>query len=161
MANKVNDWRELLKLANEDLKKYNAEIGMYEHDDEYSVTIVINGVEDEYADGFYEDELGDLINDAWAHARERAKPQMAYRVTAYYDVEIGYEPEILIEIYSTEELAKQRVAQLIKRWKDGWKYTEDDADDWTEKEDYLYAYKENKWDVDIFWTPEPIRNKID
>lgn len=89
------------------------------------------------------------------------KPQMAYRVTAYYDMNISAEEEILIEVYATEELAKQRVDQLIKKWKDGWKYTEDDADDWTEKEDSLYAYKDSEWNVDISWMPEPIRNKID
>lgn len=160
MANKVNNWKELLKLANKDLKKYNAEIGVYDHDGEFSVTVVVNGEEREFADGYYEDELGDLINDAWAHAKAKVKPQMAYRVTAYYDVELGHEPEILIEIYATEELAKQRVAQLIKKWKDGWKRTEEDADDWTEKEDSLEAYKDGEWNVDIFWIPEPIRNKI-
>lgn len=161
MANRVNNWKELLKLANEDLKKYNAEIGVYDHDGEFSVTVVVNGEEREFADGYYEDELGDLINDAWAHARAKVKPQMAYRVTAYYDVELGCEPETLIEIYETEELAKARVTQLIKQWKDGWKRTEDDADDWTEKEDSLEAYKDSEWNVDIFWMPEPIRNKID
>lgn len=160
MANRVNNWRELLKLANEDLKKYNAEIGVYDHDGEFSVTVVVNGEEREFADGYYEDELGDLINDAWAHARAKVKPQMAYRVSAYYDMNVSVEEEILIEIYETEELAKQRVAQLIKKWKDGWKRTEEDADDWTEKEDSLEAYKDGEWNVDIFWMPEPIRNKI-
>ena len=73
MANKVNNWKELLKMANEDLKKHDAEIGVYDYDDVYSVTIVVNGVEEEYADNYYEDELQDLINDAWAHARAKAK----------------------------------------------------------------------------------------
>lgn len=160
MANRVNNWQEILDLANKDLKKYNVEIGVYDHDDVYSVTIVVNGVEEEYADGYYEDELGDLINDAWAHARAKVKPQMAYRVSAYYDMNVSVEEEILIEIYATEELAKQRVVQLIKKWKEGWKRTEEDADDWTEKEDSLEAYKDGEWNVDIFWMPEPIRNKI-
>lgn len=160
MANRVNNWRELLDLANKDLKKYNAEIGVYDHDGEFSVTVVVNGEEREFADGYYEDELGDLINDAWAHVKAKVKPQMAYRVTAYYDMNISAEEEILIEVYATEELAKQRVAQLIKQWKDWWKRTEEDADDWTEKEDSLEAYKDSDWNVDIFWMPEPIRNKI-
>ena len=161
MANRVNNWRELLDLANKDLKKYNAEIGVYDHDGEFSVTVVVNGEEREFADGYYEDELGDLINDAWAHVKAKVKPQMAYRVTAYYDMNISAEEEILIEVYATEELAKQRVAQLIKKWKDWWKRTEEDADDWTEKEDSLEAYKDSDWNVDISWMPEPIRNKID
>lgn len=161
MANKVNNWKELLKLANKDLKKYDAEIAAFKGEDgDYDISIAHNGITETYASGYYEDELGDLINDAWAHAKAKVKPQMAYRVTAYYDVELGHEPEILIEIYATEELAKQRVAQLIKKWKDGWKRTEEDADDWTEKEDSLEAYKDGEWNVDIFWIPEPIRNKI-
>ena len=160
MANRVNNWRELLDLANKDLKKYNAEIGVYDHDGEFSVTVVVNGEEREFADGYYEDELGDLINDAWAHVKAKVKPQMAYRVTAYYDMNISAEEEILHEIYVTEELAKARVAQLIKKYKDNW-HTEEDADEWHEKEDSLEAYKDSDWNVDIFWMPEPIRNKID
>lgn len=161
MANKVNNWEELLKLANKELIQQEVYIAVDSNGDgTYSVEIVDNDKAECYADGYYEDELGDLINDAWAHAKAKVKPQMAYRVTAYYDVELGCEPEILIEIYSTEELAKQRVSQLIKRWKDGWKRTEEDADDWTEKEDSLEAYKDSEWNVDIFWMPEPIRNKI-
>lgn len=162
MANRVNNWRELLKLANEDLKKYNKVIKLEEFDGTY--TLYIDNTDDKsydiFAEGYYEDELGDLINDAWAHARAKVKPQVAYRVSAYYDMNVSVEEEILIEIYETEELAKQRVAQLIKKWKDGWKRTEEDADDWTEKEDSLEAYKDGEWNVNIFWMPEPIRNKI-
>lgn len=87
MANRVNNWRELLKLANEDLKKYDAEIGVYDHDDVYSVTTVVNGLEEEYADNYYEDELQDLINDAWAHARAKAK---AKSETIYSEVKCTY-----------------------------------------------------------------------
>lgn len=72
MANKVNPWELILKLANKDLKKFNAEIGVYDHDDVYSVTIIVNGVEEEFADDYYEDELGECINDAWTHARTKA-----------------------------------------------------------------------------------------
>lgn len=165
MANKVNNWEELLKLANEDLKAYGCQISVYKTEDSedfWQVDIDVIGMPtDCFAENYNEDELSECINDAWAHARAKAKPQMAYRVTAYYDVELGCEPEILIEIYATEELAKQRVAQLIKKWKDGWKRTEDDADDWTEGEDSLCADKDGEWNVDIFWMPEPIRNKID
>jgi len=174
MANKVNNWKELLKLANEDVKKYNAKIEVINEHGDFSVIITQDGVKHDFAYGFYEDEISECINDAWANVRvthrldERLEalnkmipPQMAYRVTAYYDVELGCEPEILIEIYATEKLAKQRVAQLIKKWKDGWKRTEEDADDWTEKEDSIEAYKNGEWNVDIFWMPEPIRNKID
>jgi hypothetical protein len=73
MANRVNNWRELLDLANKDLKKFNAELGVYEEDGEFSITLVIGDEETEYASGYYEDELSDLINDAWAHARAKSK----------------------------------------------------------------------------------------
>lgn len=164
MANKVNNWKELLKLANKDLKAYGCQISVYKTEDSedfWQVDIDVIGMPtDCFAENYNEDELSECINDAWAHAKAKVKPQMAYRVTAYYDMNIGAEEEILTEIYATEELAKQRVAQLIKRWKDGWKYTEEDADDWTEKDDSLEAYKDSEWNVDIFWMPEPIRNKI-
>lgn len=87
MANKVNNWKELQKLANEDLEKYDAQIGVYEHDDVYSVTIVVDGKEEEYADNYYEDELGDLINDAWAHARAKANAESE---TIYSEVKCSY-----------------------------------------------------------------------
>lgn len=165
MANKINNWQELLKLANEDLAKYECKITLEEFDGSYTIYIESTATDkwEAFAEGYYEDELGDLINDAWSHARAKAKvaPQIVYRVSAYYDMNISAEEEILIEVYATEELAKQRVAQLIKKWKDGWKRTEVDADDWTEKEDSLEAYKDGEWNVDIFWMPEPIRNKID
>jgi len=161
MANRVNDWKKLLKLANKELNPQKVYINVNQNGDgTYNIEIEDNGKAECYADGYYKDELGDLINDAWAHARAKVKPQMAYRVTAYYDMNIGEEEEILIEIYATEELAKQRVAQLIKKWKDGWKRTEEDADYWTEGEDSLCADKDSEWNVDIFWMPEPIRNKI-
>lgn len=95
MANRVNNWRELLKLANEDLKKYNAEIGVYDHDGEFSVTIVVNGVEEEYADGYYEEELGDLINDAWAHARAKKKHNVEKLVEAYLELTDAEKDEFL------------------------------------------------------------------
>ena len=165
MANKVNNWKELLKLANEDLKAYGCQISVYKTEDSedfWQVDIDVIGMPTVcFAENYNEDELSECINDAWAHAKAKVKPQMAYRVTAYYDMNISTEEEILIEIYETEELAKRRVAQLIKKWKDGWKLTEEYADEWTEKEDSLYAWKDSDWNVDISWMPEPIRNQID
>lgn len=163
MANKVNNWRELLDLANKDLNPQKAYLNVNPNDDgTYNVEIVTNGNQESYAEGYYEDELGGLINDAWAHARAKTAPQIVYRVSAYYDMDICAEEKILQEIYATEELAKARVAQLIKKYKENW-HTKEDADDWTEKEDSLeaYGYRPYSWNVEIFWTPEPIRNKIE
>lgn len=89
MANKVNNWQELLKLANEDIKKYNKIIKLEEFDGTY--TLYIENTEDKsydiFAEGYYEDELGDLINDAWAHARTKAK---AKSETMYNEVKCTY-----------------------------------------------------------------------
>lgn len=93
MANKVNNWKELLRLANEDLKKFNAELGVYEEDGEFSITIVIGDEETEYASGYYEDELSDLINDAWAHASAKSKSKKQTEIVAQ-------RPAILAEIYN-------------------------------------------------------------
>lgn len=165
MANKVNDWKELLELVNRDINKYGYTISVYHAEDSEERWYVdidsASSSTENFAEECLEEELGELINDAWAHARAKIKSQMVYRVSAYYDMNICEEEEILIEIYATEELAKQRAAQLIKKWKDGWKYTENDADYWTEKEDSLEAHKDSEWNVDIFWMPEPVRNIID
>lgn len=95
MANKVNPWEKILKLANKDLKKFNAEIGVYDHDDVYSVTIIVNGVEEEYADGYYEDELGDLINDAWGYAMAKKKHNVEKLVEAYFELTDAEKDEFL------------------------------------------------------------------
>lgn len=95
MANRVNNWREMLDLANKDLKKYNAEIGIYDHDGEFSVTVVVNGEEREFADGYYEDELGGLINDAWEHARAKKKHNVEKLVEAYFELTDAEKDEFL------------------------------------------------------------------
>lgn len=70
MANKVNNWNELLKLANEDLSKHKCKITLEEFDNFYTLYIESTTTDkwETYAEGYYEDELYDLINDAWAHA---------------------------------------------------------------------------------------------
>lgn len=75
MANRVNNWKELLKLANKDLKKHNKVIKLEENDGAYTLYIedTTDKSFDTYAEGYYEDELGELINDAWAHARSKIK----------------------------------------------------------------------------------------
>jgi hypothetical protein len=75
MANRVNNWKELLKLANKDLKKYNKVIKLEEIDGSYTLYIEDTADKsfDTYAEGYYEDELGELVNDAWAHARAKIK----------------------------------------------------------------------------------------
>lgn len=118
MANRVNNWKELQKLANEDLKKYDAEIGVYDHDNVYSVTIVVNGVEEEYADNYYEDELGDLINDAWAHVRAKIKGEkkIYYTATALYNNDENHSTES--GVFSSEKRAMEWLEKQAKQWKE-------------------------------------------
>jgi len=88
MANRVNNWRELLKLANRDLNPQKVYINLNPNGDgTYNIEIVDNGKAECYAEGYYKDELGDLINDAWAHARAKAK---AKSETMYNEVKCTY-----------------------------------------------------------------------
>lgn len=76
MANKVNNWEQLLELANKDLKKYGVELKvlLVEDTDNYDLHIVYpDGTTDIFAQNYYEDELGELVNDAWTHARAKVK----------------------------------------------------------------------------------------
>lgn len=86
MANRCNDWQGLLKLANEDLKKYGAMILHHEDEEDGTFSVeILFGLDfanfdvtkykecEEFAENYYEDEMAALINDAWAHARAKAK----------------------------------------------------------------------------------------
>lgn len=81
MANKVNNWEQLLELANKDLKQHGVEMNviLVEETGDYDLHIIYpDGTTDFFAENYYEDELGDLINDAWAHARAKAKSETIY-----------------------------------------------------------------------------------
>lgn len=67
--NKRNDWEWLLEKANEDLKKYNSKIEVEQDEDGYYF-VTVNGYD--FADNNFEDELYDLVNDAWSNARIKA-----------------------------------------------------------------------------------------
>lgn len=85
MANRCNDWQELLKLANKDLEKYGTALHVTKDDVDgtFSLTIHFSKVNakgkeiwfvnDHFAENYYEDEMSALINDAWVHARAKAK----------------------------------------------------------------------------------------
>jgi hypothetical protein len=115
-------------MANEDLKKYNAEIGVYDHDDVYSVTTVVNGLEEEYADNYYEDELQDLINDAWAHARAKAK---AKSETIYSEVKCTYHEDGFwtVDAYKTNNQEEEGVVLAVINDVTGDCYAISDLDD--------------------------------
>lgn len=70
-----NDWAATLEMANKDLKKYGMKIRVLNDPDEgvYSCDIHDGFEWVNFADNYYENELGELVNDAWAHARAKAK----------------------------------------------------------------------------------------
>lgn len=89
MANRCNDWQGMIKLANEDLKKYGAMILHHEDEEDGTFSVeILFGLDfanfdvtkykecDEFAENYYEDEMAALINDAWAHARAKAKAML-------------------------------------------------------------------------------------
>lgn len=68
--NKRNNYRSLLKYANEDLAKKGVKIVLESEDNTFNLLIVkLDGSGAvEYACGFFEEKLADLVNDAWAWA---------------------------------------------------------------------------------------------
>lgn len=68
MANRLNDWEKLLQYANEDLEKNGYLLLISEDEGYYSCVIWHNGKQIAvYAENYFEDELTDLITDAWHH----------------------------------------------------------------------------------------------
>ena len=68
MANKRNDWKNLLRIANEDLAKFGYSIDIDDEEEEGFFTCEIRhnkrGYVETYAENYYEEELSDLIYDA-------------------------------------------------------------------------------------------------
>lgn len=72
--NKRNDWEQLLDYANQDLALvgYGIKLEKWEDEGTYSLSILKNGKGIEvYADNYYEDELSDLITDAWHYVKTK------------------------------------------------------------------------------------------
>lgn len=109
MANRINNWRELLELANKDLENKKAEIGVYEDNGEYSVTVVTEGKEEEYANGYYEDELSGLINDAWVHVRAKINAEKSEQNNVTSQT-INMNVSVTLNI--TEEKTKEEIEGL-------------------------------------------------
>lgn len=66
--NRVNDWKNVLKYANKDVNPKGYTIKVFKDAGYYSCVIVDknNGNEEiDYAGGFCEEELSNLITDAW------------------------------------------------------------------------------------------------
>lgn len=78
-----------------------------------------------------------------------------YRVQAFYNMDIMQDEELFCLLYDNEEAAKSMVKKLIRDWKlNG--YAKEDADEWNETETKLYAYRDSKWNVDIFYKKQEV-----
>lgn len=74
--NEEKEWKERLELANNDLKQYGIWLVIEEPEEGFfSLIIAGPGLDDRYtfAENYYENELGELINDAHVHARARGE----------------------------------------------------------------------------------------
>lgn len=69
--NTRNDWQNLLKIANSDLKDYGYELNVFDYGDGYYICEILkDGMSEEvYAENFYENELSDLITEAWHYVK--------------------------------------------------------------------------------------------
>jgi hypothetical protein len=65
--NRYNDWQGLLKMANEELDKFGYSLLIVEPEEGfYDCEIRKDGnLVETYAENYYEDELSDLITEAW------------------------------------------------------------------------------------------------
>lgn len=64
IMNTNSNWRGALNMANADLKKYNVFLQIEQEDNTYNINIVYPDNVEQYACGYFENELEDLINDA-------------------------------------------------------------------------------------------------
>ena len=70
--NKRNDWENLLSIANNDLAKHGFSLKVYEPEEEgfYFLDILKDGKEfDNYAGNYYEEELEELVSEAWGYVK--------------------------------------------------------------------------------------------
>ena len=115
--NKRNNWSELLLLANEDLRAMNTELEVVKNnEDYYSVFIKSIGTSSCFAENFFEDELSDVINDAWANARVRGNSKTVYVVT--YVTISSSDPAANGYTDAKSYNDKDKAAEQLRRWRD-------------------------------------------
>ena len=70
--NKHNNWQNLLRLANEALNPKGISITLTNDGDGfYKCEITVDGKTETYAENYYEDELSDLVTEAWHDANAK------------------------------------------------------------------------------------------
>ena len=149
--NRINEtWKDILEMANKDLEKSNAKIETEtDEDGYYSVYVTKNGKKKCYADGNFEDELGELINEAWAHAKAMAenKPRKVW-VIHFDDVADYATLTHDVEAYDSLEKARARFCDIVwdakqdTSWGEGW--IEDETNTSYE------TYPDGEWGTDHY-----------
>ena len=106
-------------MANKDLKQFGMEIRVLNDPDDGTYACDINdGFEwASFADNYYERELGEVVNEAWEHARAKAKakqPKKVWVVTYVGLSDSEYEANGYCECHvcGTLEAAKAKMLQL-------------------------------------------------
>ena len=133
------NWEALLGRANEDLKQYGARIEvLYDEDDEYSLRVHwSDGETENYATGYYEHEVEELIGDAWPDVRVKSWKRGDRIIRCIVHVDTS-ERSVLDggkflhehEYVGSEEAAVRWMNQVLR-------YVLDDAADMTSTEDLL------------------------
>ena len=127
--NRRNEWQKLLKIANEDLKQYGYRLSVNDRGDKGFFKCVIykgNKKVDTYAENYYEDELEELVNDAWHHVKTFINPKSAktaksvfvlYECDAWHNYSSMTAGDIVGIATDEEELKSLISERLRKEWK--------------------------------------------
>ena len=115
-----NDWAATLEMANKDLKKYGMKIRLLNDLDEgvYSCDIHDGFEWVNFADNYYEQELGELVNDAWEHARAKAKAKGEY-VTNKNGTMEKYKATIIFGEYAAKAYCNGGVEEMAEHMDEG------------------------------------------
>lgn len=120
--NKHNEWKALLKNANEELKPKGYEIQFKCTDGCYDCIIKKNGRKTEtFAENYYEEELQELVNDAWHHVKEMQGNAKLYIITINNVFEFtGYhhEPIVHTDIKEARKMLNSLKASAKETYKD-------------------------------------------
>ena len=101
--NKHNDWEKLLAYANEDLAKIGYQLELEETEGCYDCKVTTDGyVVEVYAENYTEEELSDLITDAWHDVKEKYKDtnkdeDYCYEHCPHCDAEVALKAELSVQ----------------------------------------------------------------
>lgn len=101
--NKHNNWEKLLTYANEDLAKIGYQLELEETEGCYDCKVTTDGyVVETYAENYLEEELSDLITDAWHDVMEKYKntnkdEDYCYEHCPHCDAEVALKAELGVQ----------------------------------------------------------------